>query len=101
MWVAGQMGHVDTEMVMKIYGKWIPDTWVKRGYQPINNWDHFIEPINPQGTFQMEEYEFSSLISNCYMVEAAGVEPAFGKKAPCNHTVAETTKNHNYSNCYA
>ena len=76
MWVAGQMGHVDTEMVMKTYGKWIPDTRVKRGYQPINNWGHFIEPINPQGTLQMEDDELSYLISNSYMVEVAGFEPA-------------------------
>ena len=76
MWVAGQMGHVDTEMVMKTYGKWIPDTRVKRGYQPINNWGHFIEPINPQGTLQMEDDELSYLISISYMVEVAGIEPA-------------------------
>ncbi|RAP36682.1 site-specific integrase [Legionella quinlivanii] len=41
MWVASQMGHVDTEMVMKTYGKWIPDDSSKKGYQPVNNWDSF------------------------------------------------------------
>ncbi|HAT9646103.1 TPA: tyrosine-type recombinase/integrase, partial [Legionella pneumophila subsp. pneumophila] len=38
MWIASQMGHVDTEMVMKTYGKWIPDDSSKKGYRPINNW---------------------------------------------------------------
>ncbi len=71
--VAGQMGHVDTEMVMKTYGKWIPDTRLKRGYLPINNWGNYIELINPQGTFQLEDDELSSLISNTYRVEAAGI----------------------------
>ncbi|HAT8326971.1 TPA: DUF3596 domain-containing protein [Legionella pneumophila] len=42
MWVASQMGHVDTEMVMKTYGKWIPDDSSKKGYQPINNWEAYI-----------------------------------------------------------
>ena len=71
-----------TDQVMKTYGKWIPDTRVKRGYQPINNWGHFIEPINPRGTLQMEDDELSSLISNTYMVEAAGIEPASANPLP-------------------
>lgn len=28
-WLANQMGHVDAEMVFKIYGKWIADNWQK------------------------------------------------------------------------
>lgn len=43
MWVASQMGHVDTEMVMKTYGKWIPDDASKKGYRPINNWGAYID----------------------------------------------------------
>ncbi|HAT1771546.1 tyrosine-type recombinase/integrase [Legionella pneumophila] len=43
MWVASQMGHVDTEMVMKTYGKWIPDDSSKKGYKPINNWGTYID----------------------------------------------------------
>lgn len=43
MWVASQMGHVDTEMVMRTYGKWIPDDTSKKGYQPVNNWGTYIE----------------------------------------------------------
>lgn len=42
MWVASQMGHVDTEMVMKTYGKWIPNDESKKGYRPINNWEAYI-----------------------------------------------------------
>lgn len=42
MWVASQMGHVDTEMVMKTYGKWIPNDASKKGYKTINNWETYI-----------------------------------------------------------
>ncbi|HAT2047967.1 TPA: site-specific integrase, partial [Legionella pneumophila] len=42
MWVASQMGHVDTEMVMKTYGKWIPNDASKKGYRTINNWETYI-----------------------------------------------------------
>ncbi|HAT9621503.1 TPA: DUF3596 domain-containing protein [Legionella pneumophila subsp. pneumophila] len=42
MWVASQMGHVDTEMVMKTYGKWIPDESAKEGYSTVTNWGKFI-----------------------------------------------------------
>ncbi|MDP3704961.1 MAG: tyrosine-type recombinase/integrase [Legionellaceae bacterium] len=43
MWVASQMGHVDTEMVMRTYGKWIPDDSSKKGYQPVSNWGAYID----------------------------------------------------------
>jgi len=33
LWVASQMGHIDTEMIIKIYGKWIPDNSKKGGYE--------------------------------------------------------------------
>ena len=36
MWDADQMGHVDTQMVIKTYGKWIPDLSAVSGYQPLN-----------------------------------------------------------------
>ena len=32
LWVAKQMGHVDTEMITRNYGKWIPDPDAKGGY---------------------------------------------------------------------
>ena len=37
MWVASQMGQVDTEMVMRTYGKWIPDNSAKMGYRTVTN----------------------------------------------------------------
>ena len=33
-----QLGHETTEMIMRHYGKWIPDQSKKSGYQPINDW---------------------------------------------------------------
>lgn len=38
LWLAKQMGHRDTEMVIKTYGKWIPDPSTKVGYKTVNNW---------------------------------------------------------------
>ena len=81
MWVATQMGHTDIQMIMKTYGKWIPDTRVKRGYLPVNNWGQFIQNkpvVNPQ----RGDYEILSLISNGYNVEAAGIEPASADPLP-------------------
>ena len=40
LWVAKQMGHRDTEMIIKTYGKWIPNTDSKVGYRPIHNWEN-------------------------------------------------------------
>lgn len=37
LWVATQMGHKDTEMIIKHYGRWIPDKSTVAGYQPVNN----------------------------------------------------------------
>jgi integrase len=37
LWVAKQMGHCDTEMIIKIYGKWIPDLNSKVGYQTVRD----------------------------------------------------------------
>ena len=41
LWVANQMGHVDTEMITRHYGKWIPDRAAKAGYATVNAWDEF------------------------------------------------------------
>jgi len=38
-WVAEQMGHETTEMIMRHYGRWIPDRSKKSGYQPVNDWE--------------------------------------------------------------
>lgn len=38
LWVATQMGHKDTEMIIKHYGRWIPDKSTVAGYRPVNDW---------------------------------------------------------------
>lgn len=38
MWVSKQLGHVDVEMVIKTYGRWIPDSSLQSGYRPVHNW---------------------------------------------------------------
>lgn len=76
MWVASQMGHVDTEMVMKTYGKWIPDNSLKLGYKPLNNWGTFFDaknPLEPRGDADTRKNDYKSL---GYIMEAAGIEPA-------------------------
>ncbi len=42
MWLAKQMGHVTVEMIIKTYGKWIPDNSVHTGYKPVNDWGKYI-----------------------------------------------------------
>lgn len=37
-WIAKQMGHINTEMVIKNYGKFIPDTNFTGGYKPKGNY---------------------------------------------------------------
>lgn len=38
MWVSKQLGHVDVEMVIKTYGRWIPDQAAQSGYRPVHDW---------------------------------------------------------------
>jgi len=38
LWVAKQMGHRDTEMIIKNYGRWIPDKSTMAGYKTVNEW---------------------------------------------------------------
>ena len=38
LWVAKQMGHLDTEMIIKNYGRWIPDKSTVAGYTTVNEW---------------------------------------------------------------
>jgi integrase len=38
MWVSKQLGHVDVEMVIKTYGRWIPDSSSQSGYRPVHDW---------------------------------------------------------------
>ncbi|HAT8441419.1 TPA: DUF3596 domain-containing protein [Legionella pneumophila] len=42
LWLATQMGHRDTEMIIKHYGRWIPDKSTVAGYQPVNDWNFSI-----------------------------------------------------------
>ena len=41
-WVANQMGHKTIEMVMRHYGRWIPDKREQSGYQPARDWGAFL-----------------------------------------------------------
>lgn len=43
MWVSKQLGHVDVEMVIKTYGRWIPDNSLQSGYRPVHNWDSHLK----------------------------------------------------------
>lgn len=38
LWVSNQMGHADTEMIFKKYGRWIPNNSSKQGYNLIGNY---------------------------------------------------------------
>ncbi|WP_454781678.1 site-specific integrase [Legionella sp. WA2022007384] len=38
MWVSKQLGHVDIEMVIKTYGRWIPNSSSQAGYCPVHDW---------------------------------------------------------------
>ena len=42
MWVATQMGHVDSEMVIKTYGKWLPNADFQNGYRFNANWKNYL-----------------------------------------------------------
>lgn len=50
LWVAEQMGHRDTEMIQRHYGKWIPDRRVQAGYTLKNAWDDFAQQPPEQKT---------------------------------------------------
>ena len=47
LWVSKQMGHRDTEMIIKTYGKWIPRTDAKTGYQTTHDWSQAIPDFMP------------------------------------------------------
>lgn len=46
LWVARQLGHCDTQMLVKVYAKWIPQAHTKAGYQPVYPWDQVNVPLN-------------------------------------------------------
>ncbi len=76
MWMSKQLGHVDVEMVMKTYGRWIPDHSLHSGYRPVHNWDAHLKTMDPLRCLYPQEGDVSLDKSNSYMVEAAGIEPA-------------------------
>jgi integrase len=44
LWVAQQLGHVDTEMVIRTYGKkWIPDLKKQSGYEMVSDLTEFAQ----------------------------------------------------------
>jgi integrase len=45
MWVSKQLGHVNTEMVMRTYGRWIPDHSSIAGYQTKNDWSVYLSGV--------------------------------------------------------
>lgn len=42
LWVASQLGHRDTEMVTRVYGRWLPDANETGGYKCANDWGNFL-----------------------------------------------------------
>ncbi|HHX7303681.1 TPA: tyrosine-type recombinase/integrase [Legionella anisa] len=42
MWVSKQLGHVDVEMVIKTYGRWIPDSSLQSGYRTVHDWSRHL-----------------------------------------------------------
>ena len=47
MWVSKQLGHVDVEMVIKTYGRWIPDNSTQSGYRPVHDWGTHLGSMVP------------------------------------------------------
>ncbi len=94
MWVASQMGHVDTEIVMKTYGKWIPDNSLRLGYKPLNNWGAFFGEINPLEPRGLDECGKNTYKSTSYTVEAAGIEPATMGLLRIHEKQPKTMRNH-------
>ncbi|CZK01570.1 site-specific tyrosine recombinase XerC [Legionella pneumophila] len=45
MWVSKQLGHVDVEMVIKMYGRWIPDGSSQSGYRPVHDWGRHLDNL--------------------------------------------------------
>lgn len=42
MWVSKQLGHVNVEMVIKTYGRWIPDSSLQSGYRTVHDWSRHL-----------------------------------------------------------
>lgn len=76
MWVSKQLGHVDIEMVMKTYGRWIPDQSAHSGYRPVHNWEVHLDTVVPLQSHESTDHENYIDKSDTYLVEVAGIEPA-------------------------
>jgi len=44
-WLAGQMGHKTIEMILRHYGKWLPDNNKANGYQSVINWEQKMKEL--------------------------------------------------------
>ncbi len=83
MWVAKQLGHVNVEMVIRTYGKWIPDNSISTGYKLVNDWGKHLqlEETNcsvyaPQGDKIGFFSEKIQLNQSFKLAEWTGLEPA-------------------------
>ena len=38
LWLAKQMCHKNTKMILEVYAKWIPQPNTESGYKPVNDW---------------------------------------------------------------
>jgi integrase len=38
LWLAKQMGHKNTKMIIEVYAKWLPQPNTEAGYKPVNDW---------------------------------------------------------------
>jgi integrase len=82
MWVAKQMGHANIETVIKVYGRWIPDSSVSGGYKPVNNWGRHLQlkeefcPVYVPQTLKNEVFEEKILINQIVnLASPRGFEP--------------------------
>ncbi len=81
MWVVAQMGHVDMQMVMRTYAKWIPDNNQLAGYRTRNAWDSFLlngPNLAPKSDAEEEEElkaDIKQLVAEYKMASPRGFEP--------------------------
>ena len=52
MWVSKQLGHVNTEMVMRTYGRWIPEVTSMGDYQTKHDWSAYLSAHHVEPTVQ-------------------------------------------------
>jgi len=69
-------------IVMRTYGKWIPNNSLRLGYKPLNNRDAYFESINRLELRGFDAGEIYRDKSTPYMVEATGIEPVSANSLP-------------------